>query len=514
MIDDDVTPAASPADDNEEFSPPALPSDLLDDDALSSSESDEEQPYVVHTPSDAELSEASPDVRGLIPMIGTTREQLREIYELRLAQIGPEKFLAQAAVSGSYENILWFSLSNYSAEVERAADAISAIEDKDNFSYRLEKDGKSVLGPTNFRPQKSTEIKMVSGESGMVDMLSTQKGKIRRVPLYNSGFCLDLRSPNSDDLSRMLRSCRADLEEYGRDFGSHFYAYADLLLKRAVFNTILSTTIGSSLKDWKKPGVLAQRLKLTDYDVILTHLAALMYPDGYPDFRHSCHRPIDAAHPVGCDHVETVTADLTQLIHTNFPRLNEAAIAHMVKSRLSAEPIKVAALEAYHKELDLDGQVIRHGDFEFTMTVPSMADYFSVGEAFYADLINEISANNRKEIYDAIAFRESRHYVPWIKRVTNVQGEQAGIVSEDKPVIAFVLDTIATEDPDRTLITKFITYINQAKLSHICYKSFPCAACGHEPVTPSGFVLVEPQHSFFILSTQKLTRSLSSLKTR
>jgi hypothetical protein len=190
--------------------------------------------------------------------------------------------------------------------------------------------------------------------------------------------------------------------------------------------------------------------------------------------------------------------------------MDDVVIQHMVKSRQTAEPIGPKELAAYHKALGFNDTKIVFDDYEFTMIVPSMADYFQAGELFNADLLNEMTADNRKGIYQAIAFREGRLFLPWIKSMASLDADGKPVdVTEDKAVISFILDTITTPDKDRVLIGKFTDFVNRSKLSHVCYKSYPCPKCGHEPKTPSGFVTVDPQHSFFILSTQKLIRSRS-----
>ncbi len=484
-----------------------LPNTGFVDDAIAeSSLTDEDIAYI--PPTDEELSAAAPQMQGLIPLINLSRDEIQKLYESRVAQIGPEKFLSQVAVSGSFENLIWFTLQNFSAEAERTQTAVTQIIDKDLFNYKLERDGKTILSNTGFKAQHPNETKMVSGEAGMVAMLSTKRGQIRRIPLYNSGFSIDIRSAHNDDLSVLLRRCRAELDEYGREFGSHFYAYSDLIIKRSFFDSILQLTIGASLKDWKKPGVLMQRLKLSDYDVILTNVASLMWPEGYPYFRIACTRPADQDYPTGCDHVTEINANLTQLIYTNFAALNEQAVAHMVKARMAVEPITPKALAEYQQHLGFDGETVVFDNFEFTLQVPSMADYFQAGEQFNTDLLNEISADNRKGIYSAIVFREARIYLPWIKQMASIdEANRRGNVTEDKAVIAFILDTITSNDKDRVLIKQFTDFVNRSKLSNICYKAFPCEKCNYQPVTSSGFMTMDPQHSFFIQSTQKLMRS-------
>ncbi len=468
---------------------------------------DDEVPFVM--PPD--IVESVPEGAGTIPLMGgISTEEMEKTYQARLEKLGAANFITSVRTPGSYDNILYFSITKAYSEPDRIQDAVALIspDAREQFDYRLIKDGKVILGP-NVIGNMPGAGETVSGVSGIVEMLSTRKGKIRRVPLYNSGFYIDIRAPSPDELNILINRCQLDTNEYGRSYGAHFYLYFDLILKEHFITMIMNMVVNASHKDFKTPGVLMQSIKLQDFNALITSVAALMYPDGYDDFKHICTRPHTQDHPNGCDHVETVKIDLTKMIKTNFQALNPNAVQHMVKARNLGTPVTTDEIKAYQIALGYDGQTVIYDTWRFTLTTPSLSDYMEAGALFNQDILNEVQADNTQGIYNSIAFREMRPFIPWIARVDALNDD--GTVSKttlDKTVISFILDQTMLDPKYREgLRSKLLDYINKTQLTHICYPVFACPACGYEPHTKTGFFTVDPQNSFFTLAFQRLMQN-------
>ncbi len=468
---------------------------------------DDEVPFVMP----ADIVESIPEGVGTIPLMsGISVEELERIYQRRIEKLGAANFITSVRTQGSYDNILYFSITKAYSEPERVQDAIDMLspEAKAQFDYRLIKDNKVVLGP-NVIGNMPGAGETVSGVSGIVEMLSTRKGKIRRIPLYNSGFSVDIRVPSPDELNTLISKCQLDTNEYGRTYGAHFYLYFDLLLKQHFITMVMNMVVGASHKDFKTPGVLLQSVKLQDFNALIMGIAALMYPDGYDDFKHICTRPPSQTYPNGCDHVETVKADLTKMIRSNFQTLNPDAIRHVVKARNLATPVTSDEIKAYQVSLGYDGQTVTYDGWRFTLVTPSLSDYLEAGALFNQDVLNEIEADNTQGIYNSVAFREMRPFIPWISRIESL--DQDGNVlktSLDKTVISFILDQTMFDSTYREgLRSKLIEYINTTQITHVCYPVFACPACGYEPHTKTGFFTVDPQNSFFTLAFRRLMQN-------
>lgn len=454
-----------------------------------------------------------PDARsiGIVPLGDSDEQTLRDAYDLRVAYLGTTAFYTRLMTVGSYENVLYSTVQNYSSEAERIERALQMIPESERALFTAsiknpnDPSGKSSIGSIGVSaPPPMADL---SGFQGAAVMLSSRKGFQQRVLLVNSGFSVDITAPTPDQLNQLLNKCRSDTEEYGRKFGAHFYLYMDLVIKQNFFDMVISRIVLSSLKDWEKPGVLVQAIKLADYSHLLMAMCRLMYPNGYPNFAHYCTRPASESHPHGCDHVETIKLDMNSVIHTRFGKLSKEAINHLSRSRIPTAKVSPQTLDTYYQALGFDGQTLMFDQFVFTLRTPSMFDYLQAGAVFNADLLNEISADNTLGIYDAIAYRQMRAFLPYIARVDSVDAAGNVLHSlKDAEGIGVIIDAVVGIDDYREgFYEKMIEFINESQLTHVCYPTFECPACHHHPDIKSGFFTLDPQNTFFTQAYQRLT---------
>lgn len=452
-----------------------------------------------------------PEALGIVTLMGMTQEDLNALVRGRIESEGNRKFvLTVRDQPESYDNLIWFSALNSSSEVERSEAALSKItpEEKKHFEYRYEKDGSVILGP-GMVEATSAGAKQVTGKAGALKLLGARAGRYRRFPLYNSGCSVDLRVPTLDELGALVRNCNLDMNEYGRLWGAQYYMYYAFILMQNFIDMFMGLIVTSSVKGFTKAGVLLNAIKLPDLNPIFAYVASLMYPKGYPNFRHFCSRPRDKTYPDGCDHVETLTIDVMKMAKTKFSCMSEYAIGHMAKARQPDTSFSPEDLEAYQTSLGFEGQTITFDGFKFILTIPSLADYLTCGAVFNEEITREVNLGDEAAVASAVATKELRMYLPWIKRIDafDEEGNEAGYI-EDREGMVMILDQLMT-NPEYTteLRDKLIDYINQSQLTHIGYPTFSCPKCGYVPNIPSGFFTVDMIGSFFTMLLPKYIRS-------
>lgn len=439
-------------------------------------------------------------------------EDLQKIYDEHLARIGQAAMLSRIGVQGTYEHLLLSAIQDFSSETLRGQAALDDLSTKNLEQFKSVYDevdedtgkkiqiGSSLIGKV---PPKAG----LTGAAAVTQMLASRKGKIRRIMLPNSGFSIDTRVPSPDEINTLIQRSRADTEEYGRMFGAHFYMYFDLILKQNIVDLLMSLVTISSLQNWQKPGVLLQYIKLADLSLIMTEIAHLMYPNGYDRFVHLCTRPVDHEHPEGCSHTISSKISVNHLVRTKFGKLSKEALFYLSKARNPAITVSAKDVETYQSILGYDGQTIDFADFRFYLKSPSLTNYLEAGQVFNTELLNEISANNTKGIYEAIAFRQIRTFAPYIDRIVSLEdGEETQMVISDALGISMLLDQVVSEDDvEAGFIDKLTKFIGDTQLSAICYPAFTCPACGHTPHTDTGFFAVDPTLLFFTMAYRKLT---------
>lgn len=460
----------------------------------------------------SQISESTePEALGIVTLMGMTQDDLNKLVKGRIEKESPRKFtITVRDQPESYDSLVWFSALNTSSEVARAEDALAKLspEEKKEFEYRLEKDGKVLLGPGMVEATLS-DAKQVTGKAGALKLLGARAGRFRRFPLYNSGCSVDLRVPTLDELGALVRNCNLDMDEYGRRWGASYYMYYSFILMQNFVDMFMGLIVTSSVKGFTKPGVLLNTIRLPDVNPIFAYVASLMYPKGYPNFRHFCSRPRDKAYPDGCDHVETLTVDVMKMAKTKFSCMSAQAVTHMAKARLPDAAFTPEELAMYEASLGFDGKTIDFDGFTFFLCVPTLADYITCGSVFNEELTREVNLGDEVAVASAVATKELRMYLPWIKRIVayDDDGNEAGFI-EDRDGMVVILDQVM-ENPEYTtqLRDKLIDYINDSQLTHIGYPTFSCPKCGHVPNIPSGFFTVDMIGSFFTMLLPKYIRS-------
>lgn len=442
--------------------------------------------------------------------VGEDPEVLNAIYARLIDEQGPTTFITNASIPGTYENVIVTAMRQSYPEAYRAQDAISDIPKDHRFSpINDDSHGDPIVKATFLKRMGNLKGAVLSGPEGLMRMRASRKrGQILRAPLFNSGFCLFMRTPNSDDIyNRLIRDCRLDTVFYGNQFGAHYFVYSHLLLMDRFASFLIDMVLQSNLKDFMKPQVLLDNILLPDVLVAMTYIAYSEWPDGYPHYEHACTNPDRLPDGTYCHHVETaIKADLLEFINVDWTRLNPDAVAHMTNCRKMTHTVSPEDIAAYRKNAGIVEKTFAFGDdIKITMAVPSLTDYLAAGAQFNNALTNDIQADNLKGIYEAAGFRKYRLYLAWVKSISTIDdtGEVIGVVT-DKDNIASMLDDLLPEDTDGVIEKNALDYINDTPMTHIGYPVFKCPSCGYAPKTKSGYFTVDPIANFFTLLDQKL----------
>lgn len=467
----------------------------------------------------AQLSDASnnPGGEGIVTLLGVPVDALKRLVNDKIATEGALPFLNSVRELGSYDNLLYFAVdSSQAGEFRRVTDFLNnGVDDK--FSpllYTDETKTRVLLGASSVRPNITPGAKRppaANGSEAILRMLASRAGNIRRIPLYNSGFVIDIRTPTVNEVNELLRQCRIDKGMYESQLGAPFYMFYDRLVKVRYIEFLLKLVVASTLKNWTLEGVLLSSIKLADYNAILAHTAAMMYPKGYPNFRRACTRPHDHAYPNGCSHVDSITADIGKMVHTRFSLLTPDAVTHMCKARLPSSIITPEELVKYQEYLGFDGKVVDFGGYRWTLKSPTLADHLDAAAVFNAELLHEVKADDNLGVITAIRPRQLRQYSQYIASVSVLDDDGETILDTafEQEAIAYFLDTVyGLPGVEEGLATPLADFINESQLSYVCYPVYSCPSCGHTPDIKSGFYTVDAENAFFTIALLKSTSGL------
>lgn len=459
--------------------------------------------------SEEEAAEADPSNDGLITLSGMNIAQIDALIEREVLRVGTLQFREDVRHKGTYANTLFFARVNYGEDTAREQTALRELTDEEvrlfMTSYRDPNDPKIAIGAG----PRGLDIKpgqVVSGEEAIAAIARETRGDTRRVPLYNSGFYIDIRRAEPEEFATLFNKCKISDREYGRTYGALYFHYADLVLKQHFFDFLIPLIMDSSYKGWKTRGALLSRIRYPDFNAILLHVIAMSYPKGYENFQIACSAPPKDG--VVCNHVERVTIDPINLILNRFAVLNEEAINHMASSRRIANRIGDPELEAYQKALGFDGFIIETATRRLTMKVPTALDYLIAGTDFNKDLLTEVQADNETDVIGTIRMREMKLFLPWVARLTTKTPDgKDNIITTDSVGMAYGMSHISKEEKAE-LKKKILKYINDVQISHVCFKARECPACHQMPLTESGFLTVDVASAFFTLAFRAMTSEL------
>ena len=431
-----------------------------------------------------------------INLLGCSLDELVTIRDNIRTKLGDDKFTLLVEEIGSYVNIISAMIEEYSVDAERQQDAIVNISDKTLFDTRLVRDGKAILGSAITPRKKSLDGRMVSGTAGRAEF-AISRGKVRRIPLYSSGFTIDIATPSLDALNTFFDAVFDKTRSYGRQFGAYFFMYNGLFIKQAFANLFMPYVINSSLRNWSVGNTLLQSIKITDYNTILTALAARIHELGYT-YQHVCKED-------KCRHVTSEVIDIIKTIRHDFTKMNEHCITHMLAGTVSTPE----NLSKYYDELSHNNKSKRYKDLEFKFRVPSVQDYLDFGSQFNSALSNSQYSNNTADILRAVNYSYYRIYTPWVVEVTRYNDDDTkDVTTTDPMLIAAMLDDLQESQDDKgNFNTDILEFIASVEITHICYPITACPKCGKVPDIKSGYHTLDAEQTFFTQLVKRLTRN-------
>lgn len=420
-------------------------------------------------------------------------------YNQEVQNRGERAFVELAMDANSYANALFHAAVEPSEEAERAFRALNRIPDKSKvLAIYVDPETKRPLLGVGKIPKPSAAVNQFPQGDDAERQMWIMDGANRRIPLFNSGIFIDIRALTNVNIAVLLEKISTSTAIYGREFGAHYYSYADTHTKAMIADILFRAIIGSNMHNYRKVGALLNTIKLPDLDVILMGFASIMFPKGYDRFVHVCANP-------KCNHREQRTIDPARMILNNFGAIPEDCVKFMVKNSGGQNSVPRGDIFEYHKQLGLEGDhVVREFEnYTFTMRIPTVADYLQAGNKFIENLMMDISVAS-DGAYRALAHMRGRMFVPWIKKMTQKVGDQLTTI-EDPNIIATQIDHLMGKSSGR-IAEIFEEYIDLAKLSHIGHAAFACPACGETPKTNTGFVTVDPVSTFFTMCLHRSTR--------
>lgn len=361
-------------------------------------------------------------------------------------------------------------------------------------------DKASSITPTKLmRNRKWTGGNIVSGTNAKLAFAARNKG-FYKLPLYNSGFYVLLRSPTSGELNALFEEID-DLEtsRIGRIIGDLQFLCYDVYFKEAVMRILPSLVVGSNLENYNKSNVLLNAISFHDYDPILWAISAMLI-DRKISIQLNC---------LECKHKEVVDYD-----YSGFHLIVNCPLE--AQELVNKETVNKVDLKEYKKILYADSKEnFDWDDIRIQREVPSLFEVVQQGKyiisAVEDKLGEEVTPENTNAVQE-LMFMFNDNLIPWIKSISQLdEHRNIEFATTDKKTFVEILNMLGLGTNHKQLVTSMTEYIFSTKASVIGYKPIDCpnAKCGASQAKDKPYIAWDPEKAFFTIAYRILNNYLS-----
>ncbi len=447
--------------------------------------------------------------------------EIEESMLVERTELGDEDFAKAFGEVGSYTELLNRMLTAHTDQTEFIKESLRFIDAKTSGkAWKSEEDGEDpiVLHNKVISVSGDAKGKEVTGKKASYFILA--KGKnVKKVPLYNSGFYIVIRSPTLSELSILYNQIHEETETYGKMFGAIFYMFSDLIIRSTIWDFIEELVLDSNLPKFNKGNRLKRYTSFLDYNPILLQIGSLMYKHGYPFFK-VCTGVIEKP-PVKegdetikeeCKQVDEDKIDLDQLQLTDYSKIP----TELLKIFTKKGEVTTTEIKAYQKAITKhvvsnDELFTRPIDgYNIHLKIPTMSDYFEHGERFNEELLESMQ-DSRENVFinQFIRHNYSRIFQPWVSFIESVDDDGKVLFKNSEPEnIALVLSQIQNGNNLEVFRTNMNLFIQKSIITHIGYLDVPCPKCkAMSSNAIDGFIPFDAQTHFFTMLVMRLIQA-------
>lgn len=458
----------------------------------------------------------------------------RQVLEKLYKKI-EEKFEAGTITDEELAVIRNINLNNSALDMcEKNAKIAERLKDKDS-NWSQNKGSLRLSRPTISK--EASGVKLTGSQA--LGHLRSAVGLSNNfwIPLYNSGFWVNLEAPTEYELVVLLQKIGQEKTSLGTESAGGVFSNSSCFLRRHVVDLLASKIITSSLRtNTENPRALKgneviKHILITDYPDLLTRFMALKYNKGYP-YLHTCS---NYTKPCNTSHV--LTLNLHALTVHDFSRLTDEQEAFMMKAREPSSVIfdsdaeqkdgKIVSVVQYRNAFKYnETRTIRLSEkLDLVLNVPTVQDTISEGDIWMSDIKKDIDRlivegtdlsekdidDNINDLIDASGVRRFSQWVSHAVLYNTVEIDIGSEVRDNErepnyvysrpDIYSFLSDLIKNDELIDTFMTGYHNYVADSSMTIVGYPQFSCPSCGSF------------QGSYEEIDNKKLTRALIPFET-
>lgn len=396
---------------------------------------------------------------------------------------------------------------------KRAQQALlMSVRDEENLSpfYREDAVWENMVMTENgpvcpLRPNPKTAT---GGAAARLRLNSELKiGDVRYLPMWNSGYWLQLRAMSPPDRLQLHRRIIHDKNQLGKSTFGAGLNHLSALLNLITFEFLIANCMTGCNLGNKDLESIKRSTKYTDIPLLHAYASGLSYPNGFSHV-FTC-----TADPSKCTYTEEVKIDTIEMVVADTNSLTEEQLRILSNRTGTITPEMLKAYsDASRTEQTRLIQV--SPSIQLKLWVPSVKD---VEDRFYAwvDSINTTVSNSysgnlspeaRTDIIASMAdLIKLCWYDPWVEAVVYTENpeEEPEYITNRSDIYGYLESISANEEATANVIKSIHQFERDVIIGAVGYKRHKCPKCGEEapkhrsPTKLPSMVMQETAMSFF-----------------
>jgi hypothetical protein len=426
-------------------------------------------------------------------------------------QAGTLEATLESYSKGDQENLVkderWIGAAGMGIAMQPRLDMNDKLDERTGSKWRqVVAHNNKALGIT--KPKLGDDDNAIlSGESALQRTRAYMGlGGQYRIPLWNSGFWITVKTPGDDAILELDRKLAEEKIALGRATAGLLFSNASVFIVDHVMQFVLDHMVSATLKDSSRENII-KRISIHDIQHLAWGMACSIWPNG---FQYA--RAVLGDTPEKNRVVEG-KINVSKLQWIDIASLTDWQIKHMANITIGS--MTNDDLERYQKEFTIRGErrISLNEKVHVNLGVPSVDEHLISGQKWVNNIVtmtnrvfgmDQDDAARNTYVTNQGKATLLRQYGHWVKSV-----ELGNSLVTDLPTIESQLDLFSSDDTARDLIMNEV--IKYAEDTTVAFIAVPTVDEREEEKFPRmpHLLPIDALTTFFTLLRQKLPQILT-----
>lgn len=348
---------------------------------------------------------------------------------------------------------------------------------------------------------------VLSGERALMRTMAYMGlGGQYRIPLWNSGFWITVKTPGEDAILELDRKLAEEKIALGRATAGLLFSNASVFIVDHVMQFVLAHMVSSTLKDSSRENII-RRISIHDIQHLAWGLACAIWPNGFQYARAVLGETPEK------NRVVEGKINVSKLQWIDIASLSDWQIKHM--SNITIGSMTNDDLDTYQKAFTIRGEkrIALNENVHVNLAVPSLEEHLISGQKWVNNIVTMTNRvfgmdqnDNERNAYVNNQGKATllRQYGHWVKSI-----ELGSAMVTDVDTLEAQLNLFSADDHARdTIMNEVIKYAEDTTVAFIAVPTVDEREEQKFPRMPH-LLPIDALTTFFTLLRQKLPQILT-----